>query len=92
MNSSQDQKPHSADYFVAYRDFWWNRDFLELTVNRLKLAEVQTLVEKNRVKKFKTDTSRDFVSFPILNTSVSLVGYFKLNKERVFPTIGTSGL
>ena len=23
-------QPHSADQFGAQRDFWWNRDFLDL--------------------------------------------------------------
>jgi hypothetical protein len=28
-------EPHSAAYFEAQRDFWWNLDFLELVADRL---------------------------------------------------------
>jgi SAM-dependent methyltransferase len=35
------QKPHSAEYFGEQRDFWWNRDFLELMARRLRLAEAR---------------------------------------------------
>ena len=31
------KKPHSAEYFGEYRDFWWNSDFLELMAKRLSL-------------------------------------------------------
>lgn len=38
-------KPHSADYFGDTRDFWWNRDFLELMSVRWKLPAVQKALD-----------------------------------------------
>lgn len=31
-------QPHSAEYFGEARDYWWNRDFIELMGQRLDLA------------------------------------------------------
>jgi ubiquinone/menaquinone biosynthesis C-methylase UbiE len=39
------RKPHSADYFGDTRDFWWNRDFLELMSRRWKLPAVQSMLD-----------------------------------------------
>jgi 2-polyprenyl-3-methyl-5-hydroxy-6-metoxy-1,4-benzoquinol methylase len=39
------QKPHSAEYFGEYRDFWWNADFLELMGKRLQLKQVRTVLD-----------------------------------------------
>ncbi len=38
-------KPHSADYFGDARDFWWNRDFLELMARRWELAELKSVLD-----------------------------------------------
>ena len=38
-------KPHSADYFGDARDFWWNRDFLELMARRWSLSEVKSILD-----------------------------------------------
>lgn len=38
-------QPHSAEYFGAQRDFWWNRDFLDLMARRWKLAEASSLAD-----------------------------------------------
>lgn len=38
-------KPHSADYFGDSRDFWWNRDFLQLMSARWKLCAVTTVLD-----------------------------------------------
>lgn len=38
-------KPHSADYFGDSRDYWWNRDFLELMSVRWKLASVTSVLD-----------------------------------------------
>lgn len=46
MNTTlPDRKPHSAEYFGAERDYWWNSDFLELTARRLRLREVRTVLD-----------------------------------------------
>lgn len=46
MNTNNEgQKPHSAEYFGEYRDFWWNSDFLELIVKRLKLGEAKHVLD-----------------------------------------------
>ena len=39
------EKPHSADYFGDTRDFWWNRDFLELMSCRWKLHAVRRALD-----------------------------------------------
>ncbi len=33
-------QPHSAEYFGDQRDFWWNRDFIELMAKRWRLDQV----------------------------------------------------
>lgn len=36
---------HSEEYFGPYRDFWWNRDFLELMAQRWQLGRYQSLLD-----------------------------------------------
>lgn len=43
--STEKEKPHSAEYFGKQRDFWWNRDFLELMARRWHLGEVSTVLD-----------------------------------------------
>ncbi len=38
-------KPHSAEFFNPMRDFWWNRDYLQLMAQRLDLARVNTVLD-----------------------------------------------
>jgi SAM-dependent methyltransferase len=38
-------QPHSAEYFGEQRDFWWNRDFLDLVATRWRLAEASSLAD-----------------------------------------------
>ena len=38
------EKGHSADYFGDTRDFWWNRDFLELMSKRWALGEARSVL------------------------------------------------
>jgi len=37
--------PHSAEQFGAQRDFWWNRDFLDLMAARWRLHEAGSLAD-----------------------------------------------
>lgn len=37
--------PHSAEYFGEQRDFWWNRDFLELMARRWGLPEAPRILD-----------------------------------------------
>jgi ubiquinone/menaquinone biosynthesis C-methylase UbiE len=37
--------PHSAEWFGAQRDFWWNRDFLDLMAVRWRLREAASLAD-----------------------------------------------
>lgn len=39
------KQPHSAEQFGPQRDFWWNRDFLELMARRWRLAEATSLAD-----------------------------------------------
>ena len=41
---NQDQ-PHSAEWFGEQRDFWWNRDFLDLMAARWRLNEATSLAD-----------------------------------------------
>src|SRR6185436_3497482 len=38
-------QPHSAEQFGAQRDFWWNKDFLDLMARRWRLGEASSLVD-----------------------------------------------
>jgi len=38
-------KGHSENYFGDYRDFWWNRAFLDLTAKRLDLERHQSMLD-----------------------------------------------
>jgi len=42
---SSEPKPHSAEYFGDQRDFWWNRDFIDLMAKRWQLAEARTVLD-----------------------------------------------
>ncbi|HXT00497.1 MAG TPA: class I SAM-dependent methyltransferase [Elusimicrobiota bacterium] len=39
------QKPHSAEFFGEYRDYWWNADFLQLMGKRLEFDRVKTVLD-----------------------------------------------
>ncbi|HEX4349583.1 MAG TPA: class I SAM-dependent methyltransferase [Verrucomicrobiae bacterium] len=38
-------QPHSAELFGEQRDFWWNRDFLDLMAARWRLQEASSLAD-----------------------------------------------
>jgi len=38
-------QPHSAEHFGAFRDFWWNSDFLDLMATRWRLREANSLAD-----------------------------------------------
>lgn len=38
-------KGHSENYFTEYRDFWWNKDFLDLMAERLNLNQHHSLLD-----------------------------------------------
>ena len=38
-------QPHSAEWFGDQRDFWWNRDFLDLMARRWRLSEAGSLAD-----------------------------------------------
>lgn len=39
------EQPHSAEWFGDQRDFWWNRDFLDLMAARWHLSEAASLAD-----------------------------------------------
>jgi len=39
------QKPHSEAFFGEVRDYWWNKDFLELMAKRLALNKVKDALD-----------------------------------------------
>lgn len=38
-------KPHSAEHFGEQRDFWWNRDFLELMAKRWGVDKIRSVLD-----------------------------------------------
>jgi ubiquinone/menaquinone biosynthesis C-methylase UbiE len=42
---SDSNSPHSAEFFGEQRDFWWNRDFLDLMAKRWRLREASSLAD-----------------------------------------------
>ncbi len=45
MQPDSISKPHSAEHFGPQRDFWWNRDFLDLMAKRWRLHEASSLAD-----------------------------------------------
>ena len=45
FNSTSAEKRHSEDFFGEQRDYWWNRDFLDLMAARWKLHAAQSLAD-----------------------------------------------
>ena len=45
MEKGKLNKGHSEDYFGDYRNFWWNKGFLELTAKRLKLQKIHSMLD-----------------------------------------------
>lgn len=43
--NSEAPKAHSEDYFDETRDYWWNKDFLQLMGTRLGLASVRSVLD-----------------------------------------------
>jgi ubiquinone/menaquinone biosynthesis C-methylase UbiE len=44
-NGEKQTRPHSAELFGEQRDFWWNRDFLDLMATRWRLHEARSLAD-----------------------------------------------
>jgi SAM-dependent methyltransferase len=44
-NKFRTLESHSAEYFGETRDFWWNRDFLELMAKRLSLERIRDVLD-----------------------------------------------
>jgi ubiquinone/menaquinone biosynthesis C-methylase UbiE len=42
---SVEVKGHSEEYFGDYRDFWWNRDYIELLARRWQLSRASTMLD-----------------------------------------------
>lgn len=45
MNDQETNKGHSEDYFGDYRDFWWNKSFLDLTAQRIELHKHKSMLD-----------------------------------------------
>lgn len=44
-SAKNESQPHSAELFGEQRDFWWNRDFLDLMAARWRLGEASSLAD-----------------------------------------------
>lgn len=42
---NREGKGHSENYFGDYRDFWWNREFLDMTAQRLELHKRSSMLD-----------------------------------------------
>src|SRR3954468_22667479 len=40
-----EEAPHSAHFFRAERDFWWNLDHIEVWARRVGLADVRSVLD-----------------------------------------------
>ena len=45
MSKKNSDKGHSEEFFGDYRDFWWNKPFLDLTAERLDLNTVSSMLD-----------------------------------------------
>jgi ubiquinone/menaquinone biosynthesis C-methylase UbiE len=45
QSGNNQSQPHSAEMFGEQRDFWWNRDFLDLMAVRWRLQEASSLAD-----------------------------------------------
>lgn len=45
MAAGTSEEPHSAQFFNAQRDFWWNGDYLQLLGDRLALGGVRSALD-----------------------------------------------
>lgn len=45
MADLQGNKGHSENYFGDYRDFWWNKGFLDLTASRLEISKYSSMLD-----------------------------------------------
>lgn len=45
MADLQGNKGHSENYFGDYRDFWWNKGFLDLTSRRLEISKHSSMLD-----------------------------------------------
>lgn len=42
---NNETKPHSQDFFGEWRDYWWNKDFIELMAKRWQLETVASVLD-----------------------------------------------
>ncbi len=45
MAEEHNEQGHSEAYFGEYRDFWWNRDFLDMIAGRLQLGQLSKVLD-----------------------------------------------
>jgi len=45
LKDEVNKKGHSENYFGDYRDFWWNKSFLDLTAKRLELHQHKNMLD-----------------------------------------------
>lgn len=45
LDDQETNKGHSINYFGDYRDFWWNKAFLDLTAKRLELHKYTSMLD-----------------------------------------------
>lgn len=45
LSEDRPRQPHSVECFGAQRDFWWNRDFLDLMATRWRLSEASSMAD-----------------------------------------------
>lgn len=82
MTDPKLNKGHSENYFGDYRDFWWNKAFLDLTANRLELSRIGSMLDVGCGNGHWTRLLAPYLSHNASITAVdSDVRWYSENKE-----------
>ena len=81
-HSQETTKGHSEQHFNDYRDFWWNRNFLDMTAKRLELEKFNSMLDVGCGAGHWTRTLSPYLKKNAAITAVdSDPKWFKDNKE-----------
>lgn len=76
------QKGHSHNYFGSYRDFWWNKGFLDLTAKRLELDHFSKMLDVGCGQGHWTKTLAPYLAEKAKITAIDNdINWFKNNSE-----------
>lgn len=64
------QKGHSESFFTDYRDFWWNKDFLDIIAQRLALYKYQNVLDVGCGQCHWSKLLADYLAYPAHITGI----------------------